>query len=278
MFERYTEKARRTIFFARYEASQLGSPYIETEHLLLGLLRENRALATWLRGLSGATDETLRDEIERRVPKAEKVSTAIDLPLADAGKRALAYALEEADHLQHQQIGTEHLFLGLLRDESCLAATLLLGRGVTLDKVRARVSQTKGGDSPTERPPAAALGRFVIIHGTDHSLLVIGQRASRYRRFHWERKPWTPVDVVMQRATGMVSFDLSLAGITPEMEVVKGGWKADECVVCGWKLSDQLGPEHATGFTNGRDWICEECHEKFWVRPDFLAGGFSAIT
>src|SRR5450759_4868801 len=90
MFERYTEKARRIIFFGRYEASQFGSPYIETEHLLLGLLREDKALANrFLR--SHAAVESIRKQIERHTAPGEKVSTSVDLPLSHECKRVLAY-------------------------------------------------------------------------------------------------------------------------------------------------------------------------------------------
>ena len=114
MFERYTEKARRVIFFARYEASQFGSPYIETEHLLLGLLREDKALTNrFLR--SHASVESIRKQIEAHTTIREKVSTSVDLPLSNECKRVLAYAAEEAERLGHKHIGTEHLLLGLLR-------------------------------------------------------------------------------------------------------------------------------------------------------------------
>ncbi len=117
MFERYTEKARRVIFFARYEASQFGSPYIETEHLLLGLLREDKALTNrFLR--SHASVESIRKQIEGHTTIREKVSTSVDLPLSNECKRVLAYAAEEAERLSHRHIGTEHLLLGLLREES----------------------------------------------------------------------------------------------------------------------------------------------------------------
>jgi ATP-dependent Clp protease ATP-binding subunit ClpC len=125
MFERYTEKARRTIFFGHHEASQLGSPYIETEHLLLGLLREDKALANrFLR--SHAAVESIRKQIEGHTVAAEKVSTSVDLPLSHDCKRVLAYGAEEAERLNHKHIGTEHLLLGLLREEKCFAAQLLV--------------------------------------------------------------------------------------------------------------------------------------------------------
>ena len=127
MFERYTEKARRVIFFARYEASQFGSPYIETEHLLLGLLREDKALTNrFLR--SHASVESIRKQIEGQTTIREKVSTSVDLPLSNECKRVLAYAAEEAERLSHNHIGTEHLLLGFcakrsaLRRRSCTSA------------------------------------------------------------------------------------------------------------------------------------------------------------
>src|ERR1700748_496760 len=135
MFERYTEKARRVIFFARYEASQFGSPYIETEHLLLGLLREDKALTNrFLR--SHASVESIRKQIEAHTTIREKVSTSVDLPLSNECKRVLAYAAEEAERLGHRHIGTEHLLLGLLREEKCFAAELLKERDVRPDWVR----------------------------------------------------------------------------------------------------------------------------------------------
>lgn len=117
MFNLYTEKARRTIFFARYEASQLGSPYIETEHLLLGLLRENGALAhRFLHSYESV--ESIREQIVGHTTAGKKISTSVDLPLSNESKRVLAYAAEEAERLSHKFIGTEHLMLGLLREKN----------------------------------------------------------------------------------------------------------------------------------------------------------------
>jgi len=135
MFERYTEKARRVIFFARYEASQFGQPYIETEHILLGLLREDKVLThRFLRGR--ASVEEIRGEVEKHTPPREKTSTSVDLPLSNECKRVLAYAAEEAERLKSKHIGTEHLLLGLLREKGCFALELLKARGVKLEAVR----------------------------------------------------------------------------------------------------------------------------------------------
>src|SRR5277367_5341404 len=112
MFEKFTEKARRVVFFARYEASQYGSPHIETEHLLLGLIREDKALTNRFLGLPG-TGEAIRRRIDQHTTTREKIHTSVDLPLSNENKRVLAYASEEAERLLHKHIGREHLLLGL---------------------------------------------------------------------------------------------------------------------------------------------------------------------
>lgn len=139
MFERYTEKARRIIFFARYEASQFGSPYIETEHLLLGLLREDKGLC---RRFHIGSDDSIRQEVEKYTTPHEKTATSIDLPLSNESKRVLNYAAEEADRLNDKHIGTEHLLLGLLHEKKFFAAELLSSRGVKIEAIREDIART----------------------------------------------------------------------------------------------------------------------------------------
>src|SRR5579871_6726383 len=142
MFERYTEKARRVIFFARYEASAFGSPYIETEHLLLGLLREDKTLSS--RFLQPpASEESIRKHIEGHTIIREKVSTSVDLPLSNECKRVLAYAAEEAERMGHRHIGTEHLLLGIMREERSMGAEVLRIMGAPgLTEVRKSISKS----------------------------------------------------------------------------------------------------------------------------------------
>ncbi len=156
MFERYTEKARRVIFFARYEASQFGSPYIETEHLLLGLIREDKALANrFLR--SHAAVDSIRKQIEAHTTIREKVSTSVDLPLSHECKRVLAYAAEEAERLSHKHIGTEHLLLGLLREEKCFAAEILHERGLRLSTIREELARVQSEKLLSNRPKESSM-------------------------------------------------------------------------------------------------------------------------
>ncbi|MGD0908083.1 MAG: ATP-dependent Clp protease ATP-binding subunit [Candidatus Acidiferrales bacterium] len=156
MFERYTEKARRVIFFARYEASQYGSPYIETEHLLLGLMREDKALANrFLR--SHGSIESIRKEIEQRITIRERISTSVEVPLSQESKRILNFATEEAERLGHKHVGTEHLLLGILREEKCFGAEILQERGLRLSTLREELARSAGEKAPASRPKETSL-------------------------------------------------------------------------------------------------------------------------
>ena len=141
MFERYTERARRVLFFARYEASQLGSISIETEHLLLGLIREGKGLTSRIFARSHLSLENIRKEIEGRTVFREKVSTSVEIPFSAETKRVLQFAAEEADRLLHNYIGTEHLLLGILREERSVAASILMEKGMRLNTVRDDIVQ-----------------------------------------------------------------------------------------------------------------------------------------
>jgi len=135
MFERYTEKARRVIFFARYEASQYGSSYIDTEHLLLGLLRENGDFV--LRFLRPETTAAhIRAEIEKQITRGERISVSVEVPLSQEGKNMLNVAVEEASNLGNRTVGTEYLLLGMLGSETSLAARLLRERGADAQAIR----------------------------------------------------------------------------------------------------------------------------------------------
>jgi hypothetical protein len=158
MFERYTEKARRAIFFARYEASQYGSPYIETEHLLLGLLREDHALENWFPGQAGV-NRKIRAEVESHVSTGERISTSVEMPLSQDGKKVLNLAAEAAERLNHRYVEPVHLMLGILRVETSLAARILTGCGLAAQSVEERLAK---GLKPTDQSKAANNG-FITL-------------------------------------------------------------------------------------------------------------------
>jgi len=149
LFERYTERARRSIFFARYECSQFGSLEITSAELLLGILREDVAVVAQLGGFETLT--AIRREVEQFAPRRPGVSTSVDLPLSHELRRALAFAAEEAERLNHRQIDSSHLVLGLLREEDSLAAKLLRKYGMTLEKCQEIARQALPGSTPPER-------------------------------------------------------------------------------------------------------------------------------
>jgi ATP-dependent Clp protease ATP-binding subunit ClpC len=158
MFERYTEPARRVIFFARYEASQFGSPYIETEHLLLGLLRQDKTLsARFLRG--HAPFESIRREIEQHSTIREKTATSVDLPLSNESQRVLAYASKEAE-LSQKHIAPSNLLLGLLREEKCFAAQILNKHGLRLSTVQEELTRIPHREERQELPVASSISMF----------------------------------------------------------------------------------------------------------------------
>ena len=144
MFERYTEKARRVVFFARYEASQFGSQTIDLDHLLLGLAREDRFLFKGYFKSAQISIKLIREEIERHSSVKEKISTSVEIPLAYETKSALAYAHKESIQLGHQHIGTEHLLLGLLREGNSMAVKVLLEHGFSVDTLRKEIANHTG--------------------------------------------------------------------------------------------------------------------------------------
>ena len=164
MFEKYTEKARRVVFFARFEASQFGCPYIESEHLLLALLREESLLARRL--LKGQEKiEAIRKQIEKQTSRGEKTSTSVDLPLSQQCRRVLVYAAKEAEGLNHENIAPLHLLLGLLREEQCVGSKILVENGVTSAQLKQEAtlsppgsSAPVGGPTHVSRLPASAEG------------------------------------------------------------------------------------------------------------------------
>jgi Clp amino terminal domain, pathogenicity island component len=288
MFERYTEKARRVIFFARYEASQFGSPCIETEHILLGLVREDKAL--FFRFLREMTYPAILREVQLHTVYKEKVSTSVDLRLSNESKRAVVFAAEEAERLNHRHIGTEHLLLGLLRETKDPGAQLLRKFGADLSDLRKKIAEAPqwAGDKPIYNRLAAALAisarpaaETIEIHGSRRNLEYIHETVARCQEhsWHWHKQAWKPQDIVVSRETGSVSFDLTLAADAASLELVKNGWKKDHCAVCRWELYESAeDAAHGTGYTNGREWLCAECYEKFIHQPGFFGSSYADIT
>jgi len=141
MFERFNEHVRRSLFFARYEASRSSSRSIATQHVLLGMLREADPAFNRLLEERGIDARELREELLGDRVALERVSTSPDLPLAEESKKALAFAVHEAESMGHASVDSEHLVLGLLRVEGSAAAGYLGSRGLDLFQLREEVER-----------------------------------------------------------------------------------------------------------------------------------------
>jgi ATP-dependent Clp protease ATP-binding subunit ClpA len=135
MFDRYSERARRTLFFARHELCLLGGETVAPAHVLLGLLRDADEVHALCANRNIPLAE-LRLKIEQRVTRGAKLPTSVEVPFAEATKRILDFAVEEADRLLHRTVEPEHLLLALLRENDPLAAASLLAYGIGLDDTR----------------------------------------------------------------------------------------------------------------------------------------------
>jgi ATP-dependent Clp protease ATP-binding subunit ClpC len=136
MFERYTEQARRVLFFARYEASLRGSLSIESHHLLSGLIRESDGPARGLLIHFHVMPLAIQLAIDARAPLKEAIPSSVEIPFTRELQHVLNVAREEADRLRHPHIGPEHLFLGLLSEDQSVAASVLNQQGITLQGAR----------------------------------------------------------------------------------------------------------------------------------------------
>ncbi|HKX82616.1 MAG TPA: Clp protease N-terminal domain-containing protein, partial [Pyrinomonadaceae bacterium] len=149
MFERYTERSRRVIFFARYEALQYGSPVIAPEHILLGLMREDKTVsARFFPYKQTISVDSVRRDVEERIVVRDRIPQSAELHLSADTKKILFYANEESRHLKNRFIGPEHLLLGLIREERSIAAEILFQYGLRPQDVREEIGRQVGVVAP----------------------------------------------------------------------------------------------------------------------------------
>ena len=148
MFNRFTERARKVIVYAKEEARRFNHDYIGTEHLLLGLVREGEGVASAVLQKLGLDLETIRIEVEKLVQPGPQTQVLGDIPFTPRSKKALELAAEEARALGHNYIGTEHLLLGLVKEGEGMAYRVLLNLGLDLGKLRNEVMELLGSGIP----------------------------------------------------------------------------------------------------------------------------------
>ena len=148
MFNRFTERARKVIVYAKEEARRFNHDYIGTEHLLLGLVREGEGVAAAVLQKLGIDLETIRIEVEKMVQPGPQTQVLGDIPFTPRSKKALELSAEEARALGHNYIGTEHLLLGLVKEGEGMAYRVLLNLGLDLAKLRNEVMELLGSGIP----------------------------------------------------------------------------------------------------------------------------------
>ncbi|HSS48319.1 MAG TPA: Clp protease N-terminal domain-containing protein [Thermoanaerobaculia bacterium] len=173
MFEKYNEKARRALFFARYEASKLGSRVIESEHILLGILREGEETVSEIFRRFQVKPEDIRREIEGERIFVERISSTAELPLSEESKKILAYASHEAESMLHATVGSEHLLIGILRVEGCTAMRILAQHGFDVYAVREEVlaiaKEREASQQKKELPFLSEYGRDLTALAAEQS-------------------------------------------------------------------------------------------------------------
>lgn len=181
MFEQYTDKARRVIYVARFEASEFGRSQIEADFILLGIAHEDPALCVeWL----GENYEELHKKFARIYATGERVKTSADLPLSSDAKRVLAYASEEAERAASPYVKPEHLLIGLFREPGCAAAKMMTARGEDLAAVRALIAAerepSRMREKPSDEMPLGALFRRLrMVDEEGREIAAVAMRGGR---------------------------------------------------------------------------------------------------
>ena len=161
-FEKFSERARRALTRAQEEAQRFGHNYIDTEHILLGLVAEEDSVASKVLANLGVLPNKIRAAVEFVVGRGER-SAIGEVGLTPRAKRVIELAVDEARRLNHSYIGTEHLLLGLLRDREGAAVGVLESFGVTFDKAQTEINNVLSQSAPQSRAVARGVGRTPVL-------------------------------------------------------------------------------------------------------------------
>jgi ATP-dependent Clp protease ATP-binding subunit ClpC len=196
MFNKFTKRAQKVILLAQEEAKRLNHDYVGTEHILLGLLSLDEGVAAEALKVLGANKDKIREQLINLVGEGDNVLLSGDRPMTPRAKRVLSLAVMEAQELGHNFVGTEHILLGLAREEEGLASQVLLGAGLSEDKIRDTVLDLLGegafqpgfapgetkGKKQSKTPALDTFGRDLTLMGKEGKLDPVIGRESEIQR------------------------------------------------------------------------------------------------
>jgi ATP-dependent Clp protease ATP-binding subunit ClpC len=219
VFERFTDRARHVVVLAQEEARMLNHNYIGTEHILLGLIHEGEGVAALALERLGISQQAARERVKEIIGQGSN-PPAGHIPFTPRAKKVLELALREALQLGHNYIGTEHILLGLLREEEGVAAQVLTQLGATLDDVREAVIELLAGSTASAREAAGA--------GS------VAATAEIYTEVVPEDAP--PRDPRCARCHSLLAETLTVSTIERTVDDELLELKVAHCGRCGWAL------------------------------------------
>ena len=210
MYERFTDRARKVMQLANQEAQRFNHEYIGTEHILLGLIKEGSGVAANVLKNLDVDLRKIRLEVEKLVQSGPDMVTMGKLPQTPRAKKVIEYSMEEARNLNHNYVGTEHILLGLLREQEGVAAQVLMNLGLKLEEVREEVLNLLGhgmeGAEGSERAGSMGAGPAAVPGGeTQRSTKSKTPALDSFGRDLTElggRASWTRSSAVKKRSSG----------------------------------------------------------------------------
>ncbi len=234
MYERFTDRARKVMQLANQEAHRFNHEYVGTEHILLGLMKEGSGVAANVLENLEIDLRKLRLEVEKIICRGPEMLVTGRLPQTPRAKKVIEYAIEEARNLNHNYVGTEHLLLGLVREELGVAAQVLKNLGLRSHDVRAEVLDILGHPRPAKKSSEEVVQRDVPLSATAAEegirFLELHFQSERMRNRSLEKQFWN-VRVLLGALLGGLAGTLLLAQFGAVMGLLLGGLVA----ALGWR-------------------------------------------
>ena len=206
MYERFTDRARKVMQLANQEAQRFNHEYIGTEHILLGLVKEGSGVAANVLKNLDVDLRKIRLEVEKLVQSGPEMVTMGKLPQTPRAKKVIEYSMEEARNLNHNYVGTEHILLGLLREQEGVAAQVLMNLGLKLEEVREEVLNLLGhgleGEGGERGGREAVGAEAPSSKGGKSKTPALDQLRSRSHRVGLARRSWIPSSAANAKSSG----------------------------------------------------------------------------